>query len=287
MNWLQVPEELCGYAKYELAKQMLASKRLDGQDRQEDQALPACLFGRCFCGRLIIASSLPFGRHQTTARYSICFRRHEPKQRWDHDRRIEHRCDFPEARRFTQELIADVFHAATGIIDQNIEPSESFDRRIDNLSAVRLLRNVSNQRQNPGLAAALQYLVCDGFNLGALARRSRNYTDSNLGKSEDQHRAPSVDCSTRKDIERAQGSQYPILTTQLNVPFIRAALYRDAALRGQGVKKSHPSERLTASSIGTMNSLVDMVRGNEKRWSAELAALRQRCLAFGLNEELK
>jgi uncharacterized protein YdeI (YjbR/CyaY-like superfamily) len=36
-----------------------------------------------------------------------------------------------------------------------------------------------------------------------------------------------------------------------------------------------------------MNSLVSKVHGKEKRWSAEYAALRQLCLAPGLNEELK
>lgn len=37
----------------------------------------------------------------------------------------------------------------------------------------------------------------------------------------------------------------------------------------------------------TMNPLVSKVHGKEKRWSAEFAALRQLCLASGLNEELK
>ena len=36
-----------------------------------------------------------------------------------------------------------------------------------------------------------------------------------------------------------------------------------------------------------MNPLVTKVHGKEKRWSAEFAALRQLCLAAGLNEELK
>ena len=36
-----------------------------------------------------------------------------------------------------------------------------------------------------------------------------------------------------------------------------------------------------------MNTLVTKVHGKEKRWSAEFAALRQLCLASGLNEELK
>ena len=36
-----------------------------------------------------------------------------------------------------------------------------------------------------------------------------------------------------------------------------------------------------------MNPLVTKVLGKEKRWSAELAELRQLCLASGLNEELK
>jgi uncharacterized protein YdeI (YjbR/CyaY-like superfamily) len=36
-----------------------------------------------------------------------------------------------------------------------------------------------------------------------------------------------------------------------------------------------------------MNPLVSKVHGKEKRWSAEFAALRQLCLACGLNEELK
>jgi len=36
-----------------------------------------------------------------------------------------------------------------------------------------------------------------------------------------------------------------------------------------------------------MNPLVSKVHEKEKRWSAEFAALRQLCLASGLNEELK
>lgn len=36
-----------------------------------------------------------------------------------------------------------------------------------------------------------------------------------------------------------------------------------------------------------MNTLVSKVHAKEKRWSAEFAALRQLCLASGLNEELK
>src|ERR1700681_565802 len=36
-----------------------------------------------------------------------------------------------------------------------------------------------------------------------------------------------------------------------------------------------------------MNPLVTKVHAKEKRWSAEFAALRQLCLASGLNEELK
>ena len=36
-----------------------------------------------------------------------------------------------------------------------------------------------------------------------------------------------------------------------------------------------------------MNPLVSKVHGKEQRWSAEFGALRQLCLASGLNEELK
>ena len=36
-----------------------------------------------------------------------------------------------------------------------------------------------------------------------------------------------------------------------------------------------------------MNPRVSKVHANEKRWSAEPGALRQPCLASGLNEELK
>ncbi len=38
---------------------------------------------------------------------------------------------------------------------------------------------------------------------------------------------------------------------------------------------------------GRMNPLVSKVHGKERRWSAEYAALRELCLAAGLNEELK
>jgi uncharacterized protein YdeI (YjbR/CyaY-like superfamily) len=40
-------------------------------------------------------------------------------------------------------------------------------------------------------------------------------------------------------------------------------------------------------SASRMNPLVSKVHGKEKRWGAEYAALRQLCLASGLNEELK
>jgi uncharacterized protein YdeI (YjbR/CyaY-like superfamily) len=38
---------------------------------------------------------------------------------------------------------------------------------------------------------------------------------------------------------------------------------------------------------GRMDPLVSKVHSKEKRWSAEFAALRQLCIASGLNEELK
>jgi uncharacterized protein YdeI (YjbR/CyaY-like superfamily) len=38
---------------------------------------------------------------------------------------------------------------------------------------------------------------------------------------------------------------------------------------------------------GKANPAVSKIHGKEKRWSAEFAALRQLCLASGLNEELK
>jgi hypothetical protein len=82
-----------------------------------------------------------------------------------------------------QELIADVFHAATGIVHQNIEPPESLDRGIDNHSAVVVLRDVGDKWQNPRFAAALPNLVRDRFDLGAFARRSCNDMDSSLRKS--------------------------------------------------------------------------------------------------------
>src|SRR5580693_7383246 len=40
-------------------------------------------------------------------------------------------------------------------------------------------------------------------------------------------------------------------------------------------------------SLGTMNPLVSKIHGKERHWSAEYAALRELCLASGLNEELK
>ena len=36
-----------------------------------------------------------------------------------------------------------------------------------------------------------------------------------------------------------------------------------------------------------MNPLISKLHGKEKRWGAEYAALRELCLAAGLNEELK
>ncbi len=45
--------------------------------------------------------------------------------------------------------------------------------------------------------------------------------------------------------------------------------------------------RVPADWVRTMNPLVSKVHGKEKLWSAEFAALRQLCLAPGLNESLK
>jgi uncharacterized protein YdeI (YjbR/CyaY-like superfamily) len=50
--------------------------------------------------------------------------------------------------------------------------------------------------------------------------------------------------------------------------------------------KSAPS-KLTDPAKGKENLLVSKIHGKEKRWAAEFAALRQLCLASGLNEELK
>jgi hypothetical protein len=74
--------------------------------------------------------------------------------------------------------IADIAH-------QNVEPPEPRDRGGDNLSALIVLRDVGDQRENPGFAAALPDLCCDGFDLGALARRRRDDMDSSVRKSQD------------------------------------------------------------------------------------------------------
>lgn len=63
------------------------------------------------------------------------------------------------------------------------EPPEPPDRGIDNLSAVILLRDVGDKRENPRFAAVLPNLFRDSFDLGALARRSRDHMDSSLRKS--------------------------------------------------------------------------------------------------------
>jgi hypothetical protein len=66
---------------------------------------------------------------------------------------------------------------------QDIEPPEPLDRGVDNLSAVVFFRDVGDERENPRFAAALPSLFCDRFDLGALARRSRDDSDSSLRKS--------------------------------------------------------------------------------------------------------
>ena len=66
-----------------------------------------------------------------------------------------------------------------------------------------------------------------------------------------------------------------------------AAPYREVAQPEQGLKRSRSSGPLASNSIRTMNRRVSKIHGQEKRWSAEFAALRQLCLASGLHEELK
>jgi uncharacterized protein YdeI (YjbR/CyaY-like superfamily) len=58
----------------------------------------------------------------------------------------------------------------------------------------------------------------------------------------------------------------------------------------RGVRPPHFVDELRLSTEhpgATMNPLVSRVHAGEKRWGAEYAALRQLCLASGLNEELK
>jgi hypothetical protein len=56
-------------------------------------------------------------------------------------------------------------------------------RRRNEDGAVVFLRDVGDKRENPRHAAALPSLFCDGFDFGALARRSRDDMDSSLRKS--------------------------------------------------------------------------------------------------------
>jgi len=82
-------------------------------------------------------------------------------------------------------MSADVFHAATGIVHQNIEPPEPLDRGVEHRCAVVFLRDVGDRRENATFAAAPPNLFGDGFDLGALARRSRDDMHSSLRKSQD------------------------------------------------------------------------------------------------------
>jgi uncharacterized protein YdeI (YjbR/CyaY-like superfamily) len=55
--------------------------------------------------------------------------------------------------------------------------------------------------------------------------------------------------------------------------------------RARNIVRSRDVRRVRASP--RMNPLVSKVHGTERRWSAEFAALRQLCVASGLNEGLK
>jgi uncharacterized protein YdeI (YjbR/CyaY-like superfamily) len=65
-------------------------------------------------------------------------------------------------------------------------------------------------------------------------------------------------------------------------PTVPASLHRPSPLRAARRHRAQQEDREEK-----MNPLVSKVHGKEERWSDEYAALRQLCLASGLNEELK
>src|SRR5674476_1185305 len=75
------------------------------------------------------------------------------------------RIDFPKPCRLSQKRIADVLHAATCVIDQDVKSTEALDCSIDDAPTVILLCNIGNQRQDSILTTGLQHLASNSINL--------------------------------------------------------------------------------------------------------------------------
>ncbi len=80
------------------------------------------------------------------------------------------RRDGPEPRRHGPKRIADSFHPPPGVVDQNVEPAEAIERRLDEPHAIVLARHVRNQRNDAPLAEPPFGLLRHGVDFGLFPR---------------------------------------------------------------------------------------------------------------------
>jgi hypothetical protein len=77
--------------------------------------------------------------------------------------------------RLGDKALAHIFHAAAGIVDENVEPAELFQRVCDEARAVALARDVRKHGDNAPLAEAPFRLVSHSLDLVAFSRRRHDH----------------------------------------------------------------------------------------------------------------
>jgi hypothetical protein len=93
-------------------------------------------------------------------------------------------CNVPESRWLSQEFVADVFHAATSIVYQNVEAVEAFESQGNYSGAVVLSGYIGMCWKHTQVATGLLRFLGDGLQLKELSSASRDDTSSGIGKPE-------------------------------------------------------------------------------------------------------
>jgi hypothetical protein len=92
--------------------------------------------------------------------------------------------DFPEAGRLGDKRLAHIFHAPAGVVDENVEPAEPFQRVGDETRAIVLARDVRKLANDAPLAEPSLGLGGHRLDLVALSRRRDDHAQARFREAQ-------------------------------------------------------------------------------------------------------
>ena len=69
----------------------------------------------------------------------------------------------PEARLLGRPVAADILHAASGVVDENVEAAEAGEREVDRARAIVVAHDIGHQRRDARLAERQLGFARDGL----------------------------------------------------------------------------------------------------------------------------